>query len=319
MRRSKSLFIFNFKMKLFLKQILLFGILFLLTDQIFFLFVEYAPEKENDKRLQYVLDGRMNKEMIILGSSRGANDLIASQLEDLTGLSTYNLSYRGSDVTFHKYILESLIKFNKNPEKIILIIDNSAQFTNVPSLNFRYDRLFPLKNYSYINNTLIKANRQNRLSEYFWLARIKKKDFDLSPKELLPINKLTKHGSKINSFEGNTSLEFNLDTKPYEIKNENPEKLNDFLEIQEICRKNKIKLIYVFVPNFGSFEISFFNRFKNLVRVKDMVFVYDTTDQRYQNNKYFRDSSHLNAYGAELLTEELSLFLNKNNTNLLVK
>jgi hypothetical protein len=39
------------------------------------------------------MDGKINKDIIFNGSSRGARDIIASQIERETGQTAYNLSY----------------------------------------------------------------------------------------------------------------------------------------------------------------------------------------------------------------------------------
>ena len=152
-------------MKRFLLHIALFVLLFLIIDQIFYVFIAHAPKKEYDQRLQQVLDGQMNKDVIILGSSRGANNIIAKQLEDSTGWSAYNLSYRGSNIEFQEFLLKTLLKYNQPPKYLLLVIDNESEFKTVSTLNFRYDRLFPLKNYAYINDYLISHHKQNVLKQ----------------------------------------------------------------------------------------------------------------------------------------------------------
>ncbi len=297
-------------MKRFLIHIILFAILFFIVDRAFCFFIQNAPKKEYDKRLQYIIDGEMNKDIIILGSSRGANNVVAKQIEDSTGFSTYNLSYRGSDVSFHKFLLESVLKFNKQPKKVMLVLDSGYEFNDVPTLNFRFDRLYPLKNYSYINNKLIEDKKQNRLSKMFCLARIKQKDFNLKANKVLPINVMTSHGSKINSQKGDATLVYGNGYKPYEIDKENLSKINDLEAIQNICKENEIELIFVFPPNFKSFDGSFYERFSSLIKKENRIMIYDTMDVRYTDSKYFRDESHLNKKGAEIFTNEMIQFIN---------
>ena len=114
---NNNLFIFNSnKMKKFIIQILVFSITFILFEKVFYVFLYVSPKLEKDKRLEYVLNGNMNKDLIVLGSSRGARNVIASQIEDSLTISTYNLSYPGSDIEFHEFLLRSLIKYNKKPK-----------------------------------------------------------------------------------------------------------------------------------------------------------------------------------------------------------
>ena len=80
-------------MKKFIVKILIFSTVFFLFDRLFYIFLDLSPKQEVDKRLDYVINGNMNKDLIIIGSSRGARDLIAKQIEDSLNISCYNLSY----------------------------------------------------------------------------------------------------------------------------------------------------------------------------------------------------------------------------------
>lgn len=296
-------------MKRFLLHIALFVLLFLIIDQIFYVFIAHAPKKEYDQRLQQVLDGQMNKDVIILGSSRGANNIIAKQLEDSTGWSAYNLSYRGSNIEFQEFLLKTLLKYNQPPKYLLLVIDNESEFKTVSTLNFRYDRLFPLKNYSYINDYLVLHHKQNVLSKYLNLACVKRKDFSWSPKSVLPINVLTSHGSKINALDSDSTLVYKEEIKPYDTLDEDIKKLNAFKSIQHMCDTNGIQLIYVFPPNFVVFNTNFYKRFKELDVDTNNVMIYNQKELKYQNYKYFKDESHLNKFGAEVFTKELSEYI----------
>ena len=90
-----------------------------------------TPKKQYDKRLEELIKGEINKDIIVLGSSRGSGNILAGQLEKETGLESYNLSYQGSNINFHNFILNTLLKFNKKPKYVMLTIDNSSEFGNV--------------------------------------------------------------------------------------------------------------------------------------------------------------------------------------------
>ena len=121
-------------MKQFSKHITIFFVLFFIVEKGICFFVNNAPKKEFDNRLELVLNGKINKEVIILGSSRGANNIYAKQLEDSINQSVYNLSYLGSDVTFHEFILKTLIKYNKPPKKATNI-SHQKKATNISHQN----------------------------------------------------------------------------------------------------------------------------------------------------------------------------------------
>jgi len=311
-KNNKSLFIFSFNMKLFLKRILIFGTIFFFVEKSLCYFVYQSPEKEYDKRLQMVLEGQMDKDIIILGSSRGANNISAKQLENQTGLSSYNLSYRGSDIAFHEFVLESLLKFNRSPKIVLLCIDNSSEFVLEKSLSFRYDRLSPLKKYNYINNILIQRNKKSYFSKFFYSLRIDRQDFSFKKANVLPVNIMTSHGSKLLNAKPNSNLLFGEKPRAYNKTSEQLDKLNAFEAIKELCSLNNIDLYFVFTPSYAKFDTSFYNRFKTLRSRGEHIVVYDTVSGIYKNKNLFRDSTHMFKNGAELFTSELSVLINRN-------
>jgi hypothetical protein len=255
----------------------------------------------------------MEKDIIIIGSSRGVNNISAKQMEDETGLSTYNLSYRGSNVIFHQFILETLLLYNKKPQKVLLVIDDEYEFLMDHSLHFRFDRLYPLKNYSYINNKLIDSKKKSYVSKFLYAAKIDREDFSLKPKRVDPINLMTSHGSKLLPKKENNDLEFINVSKNYNTLQEESSKIRSFKAIKEMCSSKGIDLYFVFTPDFKSFNDSFLKRFEKLVKKKEHLIVYDTLDKRYKDYTIFRDQTRMCSEGAAIFTSELSQFMKSKN------
>ncbi|WP_343616153.1 hypothetical protein [Flavobacterium sp.] len=300
-------------MKKFLIRILIFGVIFFTVDKLFYVFLVTAPELETDKRLEQLIQGKINKEIIVIGSSRGADNIIAGQIEKETGKSAYNISYIGSNIQFHVFLLKTLLKYNKKPEIIILSVDNPYEFIDEKTLIFRVDRLHPLVKYNYINQELINQNDRSRLSWFFCLARINKSYLTFTKKKLAKENTLLPCGSMPLKEElSKRDLIFNAEKEPYPIEKELVSKRKEFLEFQDICKQSKIKIIYCFAPNFRTYDPALENRIKSMTLSDNAFFVYDTADTRYKNNSYFYDQSHLNVKGAKIFTAELSKFINLN-------
>lgn len=300
-------------MKRFLLRVLLFGLFFFVLDKIFYVFLYNAPKLEYDDRLELLLNGKVNKELIIMGSSRGAYNIIGEQIEKETGKTAYNISYAGSNVQFHLFLLKTLLKFNKKPKTIILSLDNPYEFLYVKSFDYRYDRLYPLAKYNYINDELIRLNDKSEISKFFYLGRLNRSSFTFS-KKMIPIESpILKCGSMPFSVEsGKNNFEFDNKIVRYPIEEELPNKRKAFLEFQKICKENNIKLVYCFAPNFRVHNPALVDRITKMSLPENKVFVYDTTDIRYKNIEYFHDESHLNVRGAKLFTSELSKFINLN-------
>jgi len=142
-------------MRKFVINCIFFFIIFFILEKSLILLRNKLPDRELDKRLEYIITGKVNSDIIVMGSSRGARDIVASQLADSLRTSAYNLSYPGSNIYFHEYLLTELLKNgNKKPKVLILVIDDPYEMEDNYSLQFRFDRLYPLVKYKSIRNTL---------------------------------------------------------------------------------------------------------------------------------------------------------------------
>ena len=303
-------------MKSFLKQILIFSLLFFLVEKSAWLLLESAPERQYDKRLEYLINGDINKELIVLGSSRGAGNILAGQIEKETGLSTYNLSYQGSNVNFHEFILKTLLEYNRKPNTILLAIDNPSEFIGDVTIRYRVDVLQPLTKYNYINKVLVKEKVNNKLAYLFCLARLNKSHFRFSNREAPSMNPLDSFGTMPLIKKKDLDLVYGIKKSEYSKNLEEATRLEAFKSIQSLCANNDIKLIYVFSPNFKSFNTKFYLRFKNIIGAKEQVIVYDSLNPIYINKNYFYDYAHLLKNGAEVFTSEISTFINSKKDTL---
>lgn len=297
-------------MKKFIKQILIFALIFFIIDKAAYFILVKTSELQSDKKLEKILEGGMDKELIILGSSRGIGNLIGEQLENETGLTTYNLSYRGSDINFQSYIFKSYLLHNSVPQNLFLVIDNPALLDAEPVLSFRYDRLYPLAHYNEINDTLIKLKKHSIASRYIYCLRLQSSQLRFN--KIKPVNNwiIDDYGSQI--LYGKSLYITNTSSKPtddYTVE-EDVEKINSLNQIQELCQEKNIKIHYIFPPNLSSFNKGFLNRFLQLVPDDVSLFIYDDNKSIYKDEKYFYDESHLNHKGAELFTKDVSDFIN---------
>jgi hypothetical protein len=293
-------------MKLFIKKLFVFLIVFFVFDKLFYLFLFISPTLEYDNRLEKVMKGEINKDIIVIGSSRGARNIIAGQIEDSLGLSSYNLSYPGSDIEFHAFLLNTLLKYNKKPKMVLLAIDNPELLILTNHIGYRYDRLYPLAKYNYINNEMVKRNKKSFLSFFLCLSRISKSNFNFSKKKKPISDAISDCGSMPIPFQKEGAI-FTYDTviKQYSASNELENKVSAFIYFQKICIENGIKLYLVFSPNFKTYNNSFEKRIKELTDKKVDFIVYDTLNVLYKNKLYYYDAAHLQSAGAEMFTNEI--------------
>ena len=69
-------------MKKFAAKLLLFAVIFLIYDKLFIIVVNRSAETEVDKRLEYLVNGDINKDIIVIGSSKSNEDNPTSPKED---------------------------------------------------------------------------------------------------------------------------------------------------------------------------------------------------------------------------------------------
>src|SRR5262245_26022988 len=77
---NNSSFIFNSSLKIFWIRIFIFSLCFFALDKLFVFQRNRISSLEVDTRLENIVSGQMNKDVLIFGSSRGARNIIASQI-----------------------------------------------------------------------------------------------------------------------------------------------------------------------------------------------------------------------------------------------
>ncbi len=303
-------------------KLLLFAIIFLIFDKLFIIVAHFSAETEADKRLEYLVNGEINKDIIIVGSSTGSRDIIASQIENATGLSTYNLCYPGSNVVFHEFIMRTLVKFNEPPEIALLVVDDNVELLYDESIIFRKDRLYPLVKYKYIWKELSEREGRDKLfSNFLVLNRLNKYNFDLRKKRFTPIDTIQDCGSMPISWKPeDMDFDYVSGERIYPEDDELPEKVEAFNRIIEACNSNDINLVVVFPPIYQNHSKSFENRIRQLSSEGVYFYLYNTENPIYRDVDNYFDETHLMQDAAIEFTDELISYLkdlieNKLNIN----
>lgn len=291
----------------FLYKIAIFALLFFVLDKLFLLWEAKLPELEYDQRLEQLITGKIQQEVLVLGSSRGARGILANKLEEATGYTTYNLSYPGSDILFHAFLLEKCLEKTK-AKMIVLVLDDPGAFYDYETINFRYDKLNPLTTYPEIRAELVKRGKKiSYVTDWVVSYRVRETfPSNLKAKEKTSKETIRTHGSMPLDF---TKPEFKgkfAAAMVYDLNRENKEKRDALVEMVELAKYNKVKLLLVYPPNFYPPTKAFRNRIETLVGADALIYAYNDSDSSYQNPNYFYDESHLKINGASIFTEELS-------------
>lgn len=273
------------------------------------------PEKELDKRLELVLTGKVDADIIILGSSKPARDVIASQISDSLKVKAYNLAYPGSNIDFQNYILKEFLKNNnKKPKVLVLGIDAPNNLLKKFGSRFRMDRLYPLVEYKNVRDTLVKRGEKDKyLTDYFIIHQLTTSSFNFGKRTFDNQDTLYEDGSMPISYQHQDfKKQFSNTTNTYNTKEEYPYSIYCFKNLIAQCEENNITIVLALTPNFGVFPYNFLNRIKELAPGKHIM-TYDTLNPAYRDNKNFFDNGHLTKSGAEVFTNDLIKYIRDNN------
>jgi hypothetical protein len=301
-------------MKKFLTTILLFFILFFLFDKLFIPLRNNAPALEVDKRLEVLLQGKMDADLLIFGSSVSAEGIIASILSTELKLKAYNLSYPGSNIDFHEYLLQQVLQNgNKKPKTVLLAIDDSGELKANTSINFRLERLYPLIKYPQVRKELnVRTDKNQLLSEFFVLYQLNKSNLDIRKRHFTEFDTILPCGS-MPSYKttNNFPSQYEIVSSKYKKEGESELLLQKFNSFVNLCVENNIDLVLVFPPKYRSRNKSFEDRIESLTQSKASYLIYDDQNPIYRNKDYFIDASHLNTSGAMLFSIDVVKFLKK--------
>lgn len=286
----------------------MFTAFFLLFDKLFIFIRNASPEREVDRRLERVLEGKIKADVLVFGSSRGAQCVIAQRFTD-SGASAYNLSYPGSDITFHEYVLRQTLKTkgNQKPKTVILVVDDSDELSFSKSLKFRFERLYPLVCYKDVRDEMVRRGEMKPIiSEFLVLSQLNKSNFKLGKRQLSGNYKILPCGS-MPIFRQKATFDRKYDPNIYTYSSEDElaNKLEAFKAFKDLCRNNDIRLIIAIPPNFRKVTAGFSSRLEQLIDGYGTVFIYDENKPEYTNPDFFFDKAHLSEEGAKIYTDEL--------------
>lgn len=302
-------------MKRFLILSLIFTCVVFLCDYILSMGLsKLVPIMQYDRRLERIISGTDNSDIVITGSSRGARNLLAGKMSDELGVEVYNYSYPGSNVDFHEYIISSILKNEKKPSIVILSIDYVEVVKN-ETINFRLDKLYPLSGYDYVYETILS---REEVSPSYGLLFQSRKYANNFPKSLYArlyiesTDTISEHGSMPLTFKSLTYDTLNYEnSEDYDVNKEDSVLTLKYMSILKMCKQNNIKVILVDSPNYTTKQKGFKERITELsLKVfdskDDQIYYFDVA---YTDKSLFYDRNHLDEKGATIFTEDLIKYI----------
>jgi hypothetical protein len=267
-----------------------------------------------------IVQGKINAEVIILGSSRAYVQYDPKVITNVTGLSCFNLSVNGGKILAQSAKYQSYLEHNIPPKILIQNIElmylrkddyifqkeqflpylsdpEVSSYLELIDNNIRFEKLIPLYKYRGLNKTVLLG-----LKSYFHLTK-KPTTFDY------------------NGFRGQEK-EWNNDFEKFKAASNEKERIytKDDLAIGfEIlnrlikqCKDNNIRLILVHAPMYYELQQllpqkdSLDNVIAKLAQKNGIEFWDYSKDRLSYSKKYFYNSMHLNMTEAEIFSRELA-------------
>ncbi|HLN96303.1 MAG TPA: hypothetical protein VK183_11775 [Flavobacterium sp.] len=298
-------------MKRFLLHILLFCLVVALVDRAVGVLVNAVGRHSQDQRIAEVLAGKTKMDILVMGSSRGTWDIDSKELSKATGRQVANLGFPGSDIAFHRFLLETMIRKGSTPRTIVLVLDDPSELQASKTLQFRDDALYPFMDDAAVTDTLIAHGKRNPGARFLNLLCVDFATLSTTWKDRHKTRTTLTAQTLLDTIGKKPVPPYQKRVLPYDRRKEQPEKVRDFVGFQALCRKNQIQLYLVFPPNFALPTPGFQGRIRELAGDTPMI-SYDPRLPEYTNARFFHDESHLNAKGAAVFARDVGRFLKRN-------
>jgi hypothetical protein len=263
------------------------------------------------------MQGKVNAQIVITGSSRALAHYDPRTIEAATGHTAFNLGRNGSQTDMQVAFLKAYLAHNQKPE---VVVHNLDAFTFVTTHEV-YD---PVEYTPYLHDhnlydALRKINPNIWKTRYIPLYGYVVEDMKFvwilglrgfwgwSPREdyFLGFNPRSKNWTEdFQSLKANHPNGVSFDMEPKGIA--------DVEELIRVCEANGIRLIFAYSPEYSEMQTLTNNRpqifaeFRELARRSNVPF-WDYSKWRYSDDKsFFQNSQHLNSDGAEVFSDDIA-------------
>jgi hypothetical protein len=269
-----------------------------------------------------IMQGEVNAQVIINGSSRALSHFDPRIIEARTGHTAFNLGRNGSQTDMQVAVLKAYLEHNKTPDVVIQSLDsfsfeatrkvyNPAQY--VPYL-YDQELYAPLRQFD------PHTWRSRYLPLYGYVVD------DMSFSWILGLGALSGWSPREEFFLG-----FNPRSKKWTDEFQkfrsgiadgvrwpiDAEGMQSVEGLIRLCQQRGIQLIFVYSPEYAEMQkltknrAEVFGHFHELAARYNVPF-WDYSDWKYAGNtEYFQNSQHLNAEGAEIFTDDVADRLTK--------
>jgi hypothetical protein len=264
-----------------------------------------------------VMQGQVNADVIISGSSRATYHYDPRAIEAATGRTAFNIGRAGTQTDVQLAVLKAYLEHNRKPQ---LVIHNLDAFTFVSSHAIYDPALYvPYLGDKDIYNPLRSIDPELVKSRYIPLYGYVVDDMNFTWIEGLKA--LAGINPKQDYYLGFSPRPYPWGDDFSNFQTANPNGVSFSIEpsgvdalkgLLQLCHDDGIPLILVYSPEYRGMQQLTNNRAEIFARFRQLadqyqVPLWDYSNWPYDSNQnYFYNSQHLNATGAALFSDELA-------------
>ena len=264
-----------------------------------------------------IFEGKINSDILIIGSSRAWVHFNPTMITNETGISSYNIGIDGHPFLLQDLRYDVLRKYNKKPKLIIISLESNSFFKRDDLYNSSQFLPYLRTKKKDFKKPLLKYNKFNIYDFEIPLVRFYG-NYYIFKELLLGSKKPTK---RVKGFQSNNKKWNNDFSKAKEkftsIKVKVDENtVNLFNEFITKNKKENIEVILVYSPEyiegqeFVSNRDSIINLYKQISTNHKIPFIDFSKDSISYKKKYYYNATHLNTEGSDLFTKKLIQKLN---------
>ncbi len=263
------------------------------------------------------MQGRVNADIVISGSSRASYHYDPRAIEAATGRTAFNIGRPGTQTDVQLAVLSAYLEHNRKPQ---LIIHNLDAFTFIPSHEIYDPALYvpylgdpalydPLRR---IDPELVKSRH---IPLYGYVVEDMNFTWITGLKALAGINPRQDYflGFSPRPYEWDQAFSYYRKTNPDGVSFAiDPAGVEALEGIIQLCRDHGVPLILVYSPEYDEMQQMTNNRAEIFARFRQLadqyhVLLWDYSSWPQNSDQaYFYNSQHLNATGAALFSDDLA-------------
>jgi|LakMenEpi03Aug12_release.lakeMendotaPanAssembly.Ray.scaffolds.fasta_scaffold350957_1 hypothetical protein len=289
-------------MKKFIRNILVYGLLFFLIANVIAFLVLYGLKKSSFYKPQFIENGVLENKFdyVVLGSSTGLTTLNTKIIDSITKKKGLNISLDDSSLSSHFLMLQHFYNLNKTTKKLVLAITPWDTETKSAKLNENDYRFLPYISEDYVHAYFSELEKRNfkvlTWSKFFPILGTSYYNLELFYPSIITVfdskkrNRFDERGNY--EYPNNSGLLKENDYQETNIVFNN----NYFYKIKVFCKQHNIQLIVYQSPIYNN----------KVIFAKTHEFKIINHSNLIMDKKMFYDNIHVNKIGSKMCSEKFS-------------